>query len=234
MKRPMLQPDLFNLSSPPVKPSVELSTPGRISLEERTFCVELLGANHDREPSICGHCREPYLLHSWHRKSCSMGVDDVAGSTSPEAPQTPTVSAPQSGLVVEGLVKTLPPVGHDFIGWPTACLLCQEVVPTLQHLDLLHSCLSLGLRGRLLSAYLWPEHARGAEVLDLDIAELRRLILLGGYPERERELARLAGGQRELSPNSDPSSLTSFHPYKGPGVKDGAAMAPAKWMGKKG
>lgn len=38
--------------------------------------------------------------------------------------------------------------------------------------------------------------------------------------------------QRERSPNSDPTSLTSAHPYKGKGVKDGASMAPGRWKGK--
>lgn len=35
--------------------------------------------------------------------------------------------------------------------------------------------------------------------------------------------------ERETSPNSDPASLTQAHPYKGPGVKDGASMAPSRW-----
>lgn len=38
--------------------------------------------------------------------------------------------------------------------------------------------------------------------------------------------------ERELSPNSDPQSLTARHPYKGKGVEDGASMAPSKWKGK--
>ncbi len=232
--KPLPQPALFSFDNPPVKapvPVVEISAPtGKgISPEERALCIELIG--HDREEITCSLCGEVFLIFTWHLRTCPLSGGGV-GSTRLEAPQIPTVSAPQGGLEIEPLPNSRPLLGDDWVGHATTCHLCGKLVPTARHLDLIHDPHGEGLRGRLLSAYLWPEHARGAEVLDLEVEDLRRLILCGGYPEREAELARLANGQRELSPNSDPTSLTSAHPYKGKGVKDGAAMAPDRWRGK--
>lgn len=232
--KPLLQPALFDLVNPPVKPSsVELSIPERkegISDEERAMCLELLG--HDREEITCSLCGKVFLLFTWHLKTCPLSPGGV-GSTRQESPQSPTQSAPKSGLAVEVLGTTRPQAHPDtWIGHSTTCHICKEVVPTAKHLDLIHDSHGEGLRSRLLSAYLWPDQRVRAEQLGLDVAGLRALILCGGNLAREAELKRLAGEQRELSPNADPSSLTEHHPYKGPGVKDGASMAPEKWRGK--
>lgn len=246
-KPPMLQPALFDLVNPPVKAPavVEISSPTvkkGISVEERALCLELLG--HDRIEVACSLCGEVYLLHTWHIRTCPMspggvGIDlQEEPKTSPLPTETRIPRAPASGLEIASPAKTSPlsQIGapEEWIGRPVRCSVCGEMVPTYRHLDLVHGCINEHLRSRLLSAHLSTEHARGAEVLDLDVEQLRQLILSGGNPAREELLKRWAGGQRELSPNSDPQSLAGKHPYKGKGVADGASMAPAKWKGKKG
>ena len=105
---------------------------------------------------------------------------------------------------------------------------CGEVCPTLKHLDLIHNSHGEDLRSRLLAAYLWPAHRERAERLDLSVAELRQLILTGGFPQSEKWLSEKEGAQREFSSQAN-DPIAVYHPYKGKGVADGDKMAPHKW-----
>lgn len=79
---------------------------------------------------------------------------------------------------------------QTWVGYPIACSVCREVLPTLRHLELLHDSHGEDLRERLLSAYLWPSLRARAEALSLSVARLRRVILAGGLAQMEEALSQ--------------------------------------------
>lgn len=217
--KPFLQAALFNLENPPVKPValVEVSLPpvtaeapqvacSEVTQEEKAACKALWG--QEIAEKTCPHCGKAYLLATYHESRCPM-------DWSTQQPKAPSVSV-------------APVLGAEWIGRPLPCPVCGEVVPTLRHLDLIHDSHGEGLRGRLLTAYLWPAHRERAERLELSVAELRRLIMTGGFPQSEKWLLEKEGTQREYSAQAnDPPTLN--YPYKQKGMADGDKMAPQRW-----
>ncbi len=118
--KPLLQPTLFSLDNPPVKPvtvEVEISTPAvietppapiseqpstqEISQEEREACIVLWGQPNGER--TCPHCGWLYMVATYHKDRCP--VDWATGlkkeyspPARPPEPQTTTQSGSPDGL----------------------------------------------------------------------------------------------------------------------------------------